>query len=80
MKTTTIPANLDADVAALTGWRFECVEALRALVREAAELEEGIKWGHLVYAAASLSLDHQRGAGSWRSRLSAGACSRSCMP
>jgi hypothetical protein len=80
MKKTTAAASPEAYVAALTGWQRDRVEALRALVREAAELEEGIKWGHLVYAAASLSLGHQRGAGSWRSRLSAGACSRSCMP
>jgi len=41
----------DAYVLALTGWRRACVETLRAAVRKAAELEEAVKWGHLVYAA-----------------------------
>lgn len=43
--------NPDAYVAALNGWRRECVEALRSGVRGAADLEEKIKWGHLVYLA-----------------------------
>lgn len=38
-------------MAALTGWRREAVEALRAAVRAAAALDEVIKWGHLVYFA-----------------------------
>ena len=42
-------ASPDAYVAALTGWRRECVEELRAAVRKAAALEEVIKWGHIVY-------------------------------
>lgn len=42
-------ANPDAYVAALTGWRRDCVENLRTTVRAAAKLEEVIKWGHLVY-------------------------------
>ena len=41
----------DAYVLALTGWRRACVETLRAAVRKAADLEEAVKWGHLVYAA-----------------------------
>jgi hypothetical protein len=41
----------DAYVAALTGWRRDCVEQLRAAVRAAASLEEVVKWGHLVYLA-----------------------------
>jgi hypothetical protein len=46
---TTPAANPDAYVAALTGWRRDCVEALRAAVRAAAAFDEVIKWGHLVY-------------------------------
>jgi len=43
-------ANPDAYVAALSGWQRDFVEALRAAVKEAApELEERIKWTHLVY-------------------------------
>jgi hypothetical protein len=38
-----------AYVAALDGWRRDLVEKLRTTVRAAAELEEVIKWGHLVY-------------------------------
>lgn len=51
MKKTVPAANPDAYVAALTGWRRALVESLRAEVRGAAELEEVIKWGHLVYLA-----------------------------
>ena len=42
-------ADPDAYVAALTGWRRALVDALRAAVRDAAPLDEAIKWGHLVY-------------------------------
>jgi hypothetical protein len=38
-------------VAALTGWRRPCVEALRATVRRAAPFDEVITWGHLVHLA-----------------------------
>ena len=40
----------DEYVAALDGWRLECVSGLRKAVRSVPRLEEGIKWGHLVYA------------------------------
>src|SRR5215218_10374753 len=51
MMKKSIPAkNPDAYVEALHGWRRDCVVALRKGVRAAAKLEEGIKWGHLVYA------------------------------
>jgi hypothetical protein len=49
MKKSIPAANPDAYVAALDGWRRARVEQLRAAVREAAPLEETIKWGHLVY-------------------------------
>lgn len=42
-------ANPDAYVAALDGWQRSCIEHLRKAVRSAAELEEVVKWGHLVY-------------------------------
>ena len=44
-------ASPDAYVAALDGWRRECVEGLRAAVRGAATFDEVVKWGHLVYLA-----------------------------
>jgi len=44
-------ASPDAYVAALVGWRRQCVDALRASVRASAVLEEVVKWGHLVYLA-----------------------------
>ena len=44
-------ADPDAYVHALDGWRRTCIEMLRSAVREAAELEEAVKWGHLVYTA-----------------------------
>lgn len=49
MKKLQPAADPDAYVHALDGWRRECVEALRRAVRGASQLEEGIKWGHLVY-------------------------------
>ena len=49
MKKMTPAANPDAYVAALKGWRRDCVEALRKSVRSASPLEEVVKWGHLVY-------------------------------
>jgi hypothetical protein len=49
MKKVAPAMSPDAYVAALTGWRRERVEELRAAVRESAELDEVIKWGHLVY-------------------------------
>lgn len=49
MKRAPAADNPDAYVAALAGWQRECVERLRAAVLAAAELQEVIKWGHLVY-------------------------------
>jgi len=51
MKKVTPAASPDAYVAALDGWRHECVTALRRAVRAAAALQEVVKWGHLVYLA-----------------------------
>lgn len=51
MKKQAVAADPDAYVAALTGWRRECVEGLRRGVVKCAGLEEVIKWGHLVYFA-----------------------------
>ena len=49
MKRSVPASSPDAYVAALTGWRRDCVESLRAAVSSAAKLDEQIKWGHLVY-------------------------------
>jgi hypothetical protein len=49
MKKVTPPANPDAYIKALDGWRSDLVRALRKAVRAASALEEVIKWGHLVY-------------------------------
>ncbi|MEX1993078.1 MAG: DUF1801 domain-containing protein [Steroidobacteraceae bacterium] len=51
MKKVTPAANPDAYLRSLSGWRRRTVEALRAAIRGAATLEEGIKWGNLVYFA-----------------------------
>lgn len=56
MKRVIPPANPDAYIAALDGWRLECVRALRRSVLEASALEEVIKWGHLVYLASGPAL------------------------
>ena len=49
MKKAPPAASPDAYVAALDGWRRKLVETLRKAVRDAARLEEVIKWGHIVY-------------------------------
>lgn len=50
MMRKSIPAaSPDAYVAALSGWRRETVERLRAVAIASAALDEVIKWGHLVY-------------------------------
>jgi hypothetical protein len=52
MQKTPIAADPDDYVANLRGWQRECVGALRSAVRAAATLDEGIKWGHIVYQSA----------------------------
>jgi hypothetical protein len=52
MKKSTPAASPEAYVEALDGWRLELVTSLRKAVRGAAELDEVIKWGHLVYFSA----------------------------
>jgi hypothetical protein len=49
MQKSTPAANPDAYIAALSGWQRACVESLRKAVRATPELEEMVKWGHLVY-------------------------------
>jgi hypothetical protein len=49
MKKTPVPSDPATYVASLSGWHLRCVEALRSAVLDAAEFEEVIKWGHLVY-------------------------------
>ena len=41
----------DAYIAGLTGWQRERAALLRQAVKSAAELDERVKWGHLVYRA-----------------------------
>jgi hypothetical protein len=49
MKKSIPAANPDAYVAGISGWQRPCVESLRAAVRSAGDVEEFVKWGHLVY-------------------------------
>ncbi len=51
MRKMTAAASPDAYVEALDGWRRKIVESLRSAVRAASDLEEVVKWGHLVYVA-----------------------------
>lgn len=51
MKKSTPAATPDEYVAGLSGWRRACVENLRVNVRAAGDLEEAVKWGHLVYSS-----------------------------
>ncbi|MDB6095324.1 MAG: hypothetical protein JWM32_2886 [Verrucomicrobia bacterium] len=70
MKKAPPAANPGAYVAALQDWRGEVVRSLRRAVRSA-KIEEGIKWGHLVYHANGPVLliraeDHRVLFGFWR--------------
>ncbi|MDB5341830.1 MAG: hypothetical protein JWP89_207 [Schlesneria sp.] len=49
MKKSVPAESPDAYVAALMGWQKTLVEILRRHTLAAGELEEKIKWGHLVY-------------------------------
>ena len=51
MKKQAPAASPDAYVRALTGWRKTLVARLRDSTRAGGNLEEQIKWGHLVYFA-----------------------------
>ncbi len=43
------PASPDAYVAGMDGWQTDLVTRLRAAALSVGELDEVIKWGHLVY-------------------------------
>ena len=49
MKKSIPAASPDAYVDALSGWQRVTVQGLRVAVVASANLEEVIKWGHLVY-------------------------------
>jgi hypothetical protein len=49
MKKAEPSPSPEAYVAALRGWKRKLVSDLRSAVLSAGELEEKIKWGHLVY-------------------------------
>ncbi len=49
MKRAVAAESPDAYVASLKGWQAVLVKALRAATLGAAELQEQIKWRHLVY-------------------------------
>jgi hypothetical protein len=51
MKKSVPAASPDEYVASLSGWRRACVEHLRANVVAVGDLEEAVKWGHLVYSS-----------------------------
>lgn len=73
MKKAPAAVNPDAYVAALAGWQRPCVESLRAAVRSAGDVEEVVKWGHLVYLSNGPVLliraeDHRVLFGFWRGK------------
>lgn len=49
MRKSIAAPNPDAYVAGLSGWRRTLVEQLRKAVLAASDLEEIVKWGHLVF-------------------------------
>lgn len=51
MRKSKPAANPDAYVAGLSGWRRTLVEDLRRTVTASGDLEEAVKWGHLVYSS-----------------------------
>jgi Uncharacterized conserved protein len=51
MAKMTSASSPDEYVAGLSGWRRSLVEKLRETVTAAGEVEEAVKWGHLVYMA-----------------------------
>jgi hypothetical protein len=71
MRKTPVAANPDAYVASLSGWQRACVTTLRKAVRSVAALDEGIKWGHLVYLSTGPAVlvraeEHRVLLGFWR--------------
>lgn len=70
MKAATSP---DAFVAELAGWKADLVTMLRAAVNSAAEFDEIIKWGNLVFVHNGLCMlihveDHRVLLGFWRGK------------
>jgi hypothetical protein len=49
MKKSTPVSSPDAYIANLSGWQRVTVERLRAAVLASGDLDEIVKWGHLVY-------------------------------
>ncbi|MBO9517124.1 MAG: DUF1801 domain-containing protein [Porphyrobacter sp.] len=49
-------ANPDAFVSELSGWQFALVTTLRRAVHSAAEFDEIIKWGNLVFVHNGLCM------------------------
>lgn len=73
MKKSSPAANPDAYVAGISGWQRPCVKSLRAAVRSAGDVEEVVKWGHLVYMSNGPVLliraeDHRVLFGFWRGK------------
>lgn len=73
MKRSVPAESPDAYVRALTGWRRALVESLRKATLSARDLEERIKWGHLVYFSNGPVLliraeDHRVLFGFWRGK------------
>ena len=66
-------ASPDAFVAELAGWKADLVTMLRAAVNSAAEFDEIIKWGNLVFVHNGLCMlihveDHRVLLGFWRGK------------
>ena len=51
MAKMTSASSPDEYVAGLSGWQRALVEKLRETVTAAGDVEEAVKWGHLVYAS-----------------------------
>ena len=51
MKKSPLAADPAAYLASFRGWRRQIVDELRAAVLDAGNLEEAVKWGHLVFSS-----------------------------
>jgi hypothetical protein len=74
MAKMTSASSPDEYVAGLSGWRRALVEKLRETVTAAGEVEEAVKWGHLVYTSNGplllIRAEEQRVLfGFWRGKL-----------
>ena len=68
-----LPASPDEYVQSIGGWQRTCVDMLRAIALRVGDVDETVKWGHLVYLANGPAYliraeDHRVLFGFWRGK------------